>query len=275
MPNRILKESIWRSESLNKCSLDAQAFFVRMIPYPDDFGRFDARTPIIRATLYPLRYAEITEKKIESWLDEVVKAGMVKIYEVEGVKYGYFTNWNKHQQQRVKKSKYPDPPSDDSTCNQMISGDGICCDESNPIQSNPIRIQSESESESESECLNSDEFRLAEHLFSKIQSRNNQFKKPDLTAWAKEIDLMIRIDGRDPPAIQAVIDWCQNDEFWQNNILSTGKLRKQFDQLSMKMRSNGNGNGYRSGAGQTGTRAGAATITARSDENPYPPDREF
>ncbi|MGR5914590.1 hypothetical protein ACT7DA_20990 [Bacillus pacificus] len=35
--------------------------------------------------------------------------------------------------------------------------------------------------------------------------------------------------------IACVIDWCQNDDFWHTNILSADKLRKQFDQLFMKM----------------------------------------
>ena len=32
-----------------------------------------------------------------------------------------------------------------------------------------------------------------------------------------------------------MIEWCQTDEFWQDNILSTAKLRKQYDQLVLKM----------------------------------------
>ena len=46
---------------------------------------------------------------------------------------------------------------------------------------------------------------------------------------------MIRVDKRDPDEIARVIDWCQADSFWQNNILSTEKLRIQYDQLLLKM----------------------------------------
>ena len=52
---------------------------------------------------------------------------------------------------------------------------------------------------------------------------------------------MIRRENRAPDDIEHVIDWCQQDDFWKSNILSTVKLRKQFDQLSMKMKK-GNGN---------------------------------
>jgi hypothetical protein len=53
------------------------------------------------------------------------------------------------------------------------------------------------------------------------------------------MQLMIDTDKRDPGEIGAVIVWCQQDEFWQNNILSVAKLRKQYDHLVLKMNSNG------------------------------------
>ena len=77
--------------------------------------------------------------------------------------------------------------------------------------------------------------RLASLLFSKIQERKPDYKKPNLQSWAKDIDLMLRQDKRKPEIIEKVILWCQTDDFWQNNILSTGKLRKQFDRLELEM----------------------------------------
>jgi len=79
------------------------------------------------------------------------------------------------------------------------------------------------------------EVRLADLLLEKILIRNPNHKKPNLQTWAKEIDLMLRIDNRTPEDIRRIIEWCQADTFWQNNILSTAKLRKQFDQLWLKM----------------------------------------
>ena len=79
------------------------------------------------------------------------------------------------------------------------------------------------------------EVRLSEFLLEKIISRNPNHKRPDLQTWAKDIDLMLRLDNRPAEDIRRVIEWCQADPFWQSNILSTAKLRKQFDQLSAKM----------------------------------------
>ncbi|MBI5192775.1 MAG: hypothetical protein HZA08_04955 [Nitrospirae bacterium] len=84
----------------------------------------------------------------------------------------------------------------------------------------------------------SSEVGLSKLLFSLVRIRNPGFKEPNLQAWAKHIDLIIRVDKRVPSEIEQVIRWCQKDTFWQNNILSTEKLRKQYDQLKMKMNGN-------------------------------------
>jgi hypothetical protein len=79
------------------------------------------------------------------------------------------------------------------------------------------------------------EYRLSELLFSEILKRNPKHKKPNLRSWAQHIDRLIRLDRRDTEEIERVIRWCQRDTFWQNNILSTSKLRDQYDQLILKM----------------------------------------
>ena len=85
----------------------------------------------------------------------------------------------------------------------------------------------------------SEEVRLVQYLFSKILENNSKAKKPNEQVWAKQIDLMLRVDKRTPEDIQSVIDWCQDDEFWKCNILSTAKLREKFDQLYLKMTKGG------------------------------------
>jgi len=76
---------------------------------------------------------------------------------------------------------------------------------------------------------------LAELLLELIWQRKADFRPPDLDRWARDIDDMIRLDGRDPQRIEAAIRWCQADPFWQSNILSGAKLRRHFDRLELKM----------------------------------------
>ena len=54
--------------------------------------------------------------------------------------------------------------------------------------------------------------------------------------WAKDFDLMLRIDKIDADDIAAVIEWSQNDNFWRSNILSGKKVREKYQQLVMKMK---------------------------------------
>jgi hypothetical protein len=84
------------------------------------------------------------------------------------------------------------------------------------------------------------EYGLSQMLLNLILERNPKYKQPDLQKWAKNIDLAMRRDNRTPAELEAVIRWCQSESFWQNNILSTEKLRKQFDTLWMQMKGNGN-----------------------------------
>jgi len=81
----------------------------------------------------------------------------------------------------------------------------------------------------------SDEVRLSESLFSLILERDPKATKPNIQSWALHIDRLIRINKRDPVEIEKVIRWCQADNFWHSNIMSTAKLREKYTQLKSKM----------------------------------------
>lgn len=85
--------------------------------------------------------------------------------------------------------------------------------------------------------LDSPEYQLSDLLFNEILKRNPGHKKPNLQTWSIDIDKLIRIDNKTYNQIYSMILWCQNDPFWQNNILGTKKLREKFDQLSLKKNS--------------------------------------
>ena len=131
MPNRILKESICRSDSIDSLSWFEEVLFYRLMVVCDDFGRFDGRVQIIKGTCFPLK--DITNKDIEKALDKLSAVGLVRAYEVQGRPYLQLVTWEQHQQIRAKKSKYPEF---EISCNQMISNVPVI--QSNP---NPIRIQ--------------------------------------------------------------------------------------------------------------------------------------
>ena len=153
MPNRILKESICTSDNIDQLSAFEETFFYRLIVNCDDYGRMDARPKILASKLFPLKGIRISQ--IESALRALTSAELVILYTVDGKPFLQMKTWDKHQQIRSQKSKYPSPESSDRpsdiSCNQLISSDIRC----NQLISDDIRcsrnpIQSESESESES-----------------------------------------------------------------------------------------------------------------------------
>lgn len=84
---------------------------------------------------------------------------------------------------------------------------------------------------------------LAKLLCKLIKSNNpnnrtvDKYEEEGYVTPAKYIRLMREQDKRSPEDIKAVIEWSQRNRFWRTNILSTSKLRKQFDQLQFKMQS--------------------------------------
>ena len=149
MPNRILKESICTSEEIDALTWFEEVLFYRLMVKCDDYGRFDGREKIIKGMCFPLK--DITARDIEKALNKLSAAGLVIRYTVSGKPYLQLTTWEKHQRVRNSVGKYPSPEESDirGELPQVAASCGETRPESNPIQSNPIRNQSESESESE------------------------------------------------------------------------------------------------------------------------------
>lgn len=114
MPSRILKESICTSESLAYLSAEAEVLFYRLIVKVDDFGLYYGSPKILASLLFPLNVP--TEKKVSSWLAELVNGGLVATYRGEdGRQYLKLLSWDKHQNRRATKPKYPLPQEFDNT----------------------------------------------------------------------------------------------------------------------------------------------------------------
>ncbi len=77
----------------------------------------------------------------------------------------------------------------------------------------------------------------AKFIFGLLKTLNNEVKEPNWDSWANEIRLMVERDGRSLDAIKELFAWANQDPFWRVNILSPGKLREKWDQLSIKRQS--------------------------------------
>jgi len=136
MPNRILKDSICTSPNIDNLSRDAEVFFYRLIVQCDDFGRMDARPPILRARCYPLQIDKVAVENISAWLLELANSDLITIYTVGNQPYIQMRTWERHQQVRAKRSKYPEMISIDINCDQVITNVPVIQSNTNPIQTN-------------------------------------------------------------------------------------------------------------------------------------------
>jgi hypothetical protein len=107
---------------------------------------------------------------------------------------------------------------------------------------------------------------LATKLYGLIVRRKRNFRAPNLNAWAADIDKIIRLDGRCYEQVLEVIEWCQQDNFWQNNILSAAKLRLQLDKLEIRMDKDFNWKRRRSLMASTGKSAKDKYMESLKDE---------
>lgn len=140
MPNRILRDSICRSDSIDGLTWFEEVLFYRLLVNVDDYGRFDGRPAVIRGMCFPLK--DVRLDQIKNALNSLTSACMIYTYKVEAKSYIQIVHWEQYQQIRSKKSKYPAP---DATCNQMISDDIKCnqmISDVTVIQSNTIQSES-------------------------------------------------------------------------------------------------------------------------------------
>lgn len=76
----------------------------------------------------------------------------------------------------------------------------------------------------------------ADWMLRKIRTVYANFREPSLAAWANDIRLMRQRDGRSIEEIKDLFSRANADPFWCTNILSPAKLRKQWDQLTIKLK---------------------------------------
>jgi len=123
MPVRLLREGILDSEAVNSLSPEAEVFYRRLMSVVDDFGRFDGRTSVLRGRLYALQLEKVREANLERWIAECVKARLIRLYFANSKPYISFL---KLGEPRAKVSKYPPPPDDSQTDENICAQTPTC-----------------------------------------------------------------------------------------------------------------------------------------------------
>ena len=206
MPNRIIKETICTSEDINRLSPMAECLFYRLMVKADDFGTYYGNGMIIKSTCFPLKDITITD--IRNWVCELISAGLVYLYEADDKRwYIQFVKWEKHQQVRATRRRFP--PCN-NICNQLISDDSGCC---------RIRIRNNTTTSNNNNINNSNsinneyiEFPTLEEVREYCRERNSSVDPDRFFSYYNEGDWR---DANGNPVLnwkQKLISWEQKDD---------------------------------------------------------------
>jgi hypothetical protein len=121
---RTMKPEFWGSGDIApRLSRDARLLTLGLISMADDDGRFLASPNAIIGYVFP-NDENVTAAQVRKWLGETSeRCEPVYLYEVDGVRYGCFPKWHKHQVvNRHTPSKLPAP---DIECVRRSSSKGV------------------------------------------------------------------------------------------------------------------------------------------------------
>lgn len=112
MPIRLLREGILGSDRVNRLDAAEEVFYRRLMSKVDDHGLYDARVPMLRSSLYPLRVDRVREADISRWIAACEKAGLIVLYVNAGKPFLQMldTGWTVRSE-----PKYPRPTDPGST----------------------------------------------------------------------------------------------------------------------------------------------------------------
>jgi len=260
--SRNIKPGFFTNEYLAELDPLARILFEGLWCLADREGRLEDRPKKIKVEVLP--YDDVDVDHLLRFLE----GKFILRYQKDGEKYIQVITFLKHQtpHHREKASEIPPPDSDESLPRQGISkasteqgtawpvlspSDSLIPDSFNLIPDSCRKSQASCDNTQDGDVSTqeryvegTDPYDLALELRELILENNPKSSAPipgtkGFQCWCLVLDRMIRLDKRSPGEIAAIIHWSQKDDFWCTNILSPGKLRKQYDTLYLQAKKAG------------------------------------
>jgi hypothetical protein len=271
MPKRVVDgEALWRSEKLGRIQPEkVRAEYANQLPLALANGVFECDARRVWAAVYAFNRPEVSIADVEAMQAEFERVGMLFRWSTsDGKTWGYWVGIERPGRlpsaSRLKtrhEALGPEPP--ESALKAYVDshrlpdgqpvvalgfgfgfGSGLgsgspeaenASDSSSPPPADEASLPASHPRETE-RAVSIPAMELAVLLRQRILENNPKAKitEKQVCEWGREADLMLRRDHRTPEEISALIEWSQRDPFWKTNILSMGKVREKFDQLTMK-----------------------------------------
>lgn len=101
---RVIKPEFWTSEQIVSCSRDARLLFIGLLNFCDDAGLHPLSYQRLKMEVFPAEHFTIDE--IQALVGELINAGLINVYYVEGKGYLIVTGWH-HQRIDTPTYRYP------------------------------------------------------------------------------------------------------------------------------------------------------------------------
>ena len=209
----------------------ARLLYTWLIPHLDINGCFSGDPEVINGKIFTR--LKRTPADILSYLMDLSENKLIVLYQANGDDFLQVPDFVKRQP-HLNPEREADPVIPPPTQDELMSISG----EDQEISRFKGKSKSNLNSKSKVKKIyveGETPYDLSLLLLNEIKKNKPDFLEPNLQLWAKDFEKMLRIDKRGHRRIPEVIRWCQQDDFWQSNILSPSKLRKQFDKLEMQM----------------------------------------
>jgi hypothetical protein len=259
---RTIKPQLFTDADLSSMGLFTRYLFVGLFSYCDDNGVGLDDEALICTQLFPHDFYEHPNEVRQQVHNALLQlSGKLpedsgKLRKVFLKRYWdgkhhvfYLVNWDKHQKiSHPAKSEFLRPDEVPENVEIPMDG-GLFPNDSGKLpedsgklpsgregnkEGNKEGITSSSEvADAKSEEENPDAVALCNHLRQRIIE--NGSKPPTITKrWLNEARRLIETDHRPVQQAHQLIDWCQQDSFWNSNIQSMPKFREKYDALRLK-----------------------------------------
>jgi hypothetical protein len=262
---RSIKPEFFSDERINLIPVGARYTAIGLMSMADDRGRIKCMVPAVHAYVFP--NGDVNETQFKKALRLVIDESQFAWEYVDGRwNYLWLPRFWRHQViNKPSESTLPPHPRDpygglsvkeamaqfkrDTESNYDRIATGVVAESSGSptggllsprvgalLRSDPDQVRSLLQNGSE--LQEPQRVALLSALLAAWIVHNDPKAEPDPDSATWLTDMRRLVDDRrgDVDEVVRIVDWCQADGFWSSNILSPGKLRKQFTQLVLKAR---------------------------------------
>lgn len=114
MGNHVIRDRLWESKKLRRCSREAALAYPWIFLVADDWGRFEYDPRRIWSKVFGSR-EDVSQAEVAAWLGEYEREKLLRRYQADGEEYAEWTNFHGRPPTQRRPASYPVPPKEDQS----------------------------------------------------------------------------------------------------------------------------------------------------------------